>query len=38
MDGRKIEHLIVTSDRNGSKAVIGLLHVEDIIARMVPEE
>ena len=38
MDGRKIEHLIITSDRNGSKAVIGLLHVEDIIAKMARED
>ena len=38
MDGRKIEHLIVTSDRNGSKAVVGLLHIEDIIAKMAQEE
>jgi len=38
MDGRKIEHLIVTSDREGSKAVVGLLHIEDIIAKMAQEE
>ncbi len=38
MDGRKIEHLIVTSDRDGSKAVVGLLHIEDIIAKMAREE
>ena len=38
MDGRKIEHLIVTSDRAGSKAVVGLLHIEDIIAKMAQEE
>jgi CBS domain-containing protein len=38
MDRRKIEHLIVTSDREGSKAVVGLLHVEDIIAKMAQEE
>jgi predicted transcriptional regulator len=36
MDRRKIEHLIVTLD--GSKAVVGLLHIEDIIAEMAQEE
>jgi predicted transcriptional regulator len=34
MDKRKIEHLIVVSDRPGSKAILGLLHVEDIVDRM----
>jgi CBS domain-containing protein len=34
MDKRKIEHLIVVSDRQGSKAILGLLHVEDIVDRM----
>jgi len=34
MDKRKIEHLIVVSDRPGSKAILGLLHVEDIVERM----
>jgi CBS domain-containing protein len=34
MDKRKIEHLIVVSDRRGSKAILGLLHVEDIVDRM----
>lgn len=38
MDRRKIEHLIVTSDREGSRAVVGLLHVEDIIAKMARED
>ena len=38
MDGRKIEHVIVTSDRPGSKAVLGMLHIEDVIAAMVREE
>jgi CBS domain-containing protein len=38
MDGRKIEHLIVTSDQDGSRAVVGLLHVEDIIAKMARED
>jgi predicted transcriptional regulator len=37
MDKRKIEHLIVVSDRPGSKAILGLLHVEDIVDRMVEE-
>lgn len=35
MDKHKIEHLIVVSDRHGSKAVLGMLHVEDIIDGMV---
>jgi signal-transduction protein with cAMP-binding, CBS, and nucleotidyltransferase domain len=34
MDKRKIEHLMVVSDRPGSKAILGLLHVEDIVDRM----
>jgi signal-transduction protein with cAMP-binding, CBS, and nucleotidyltransferase domain len=34
MDKRKIEHLIVVSDRPGSKAILGLLHVEDIVEKM----
>jgi len=34
MDKRKIEHLIVVSDRPGSKAILGLLHVEDIVDQM----
>ncbi len=34
MDRRKIEHLIVVSDRPGGKAVLGMLHVEDIIKNM----
>lgn len=38
MDRRKIEHVIVTSDRPGSKAVLGMLHIEDVIAAMVREE
>ena len=38
MDRRKIEHVIVTSDRPGSKAVLGMLHIEDVIASMVREE
>jgi signal-transduction protein with cAMP-binding, CBS, and nucleotidyltransferase domain len=38
MDRRKIEHVIVTSDRPGIKAVLGMLHVEDILSAMVPEE
>ena len=37
MDKRKIEHLIVVSDRPGSKAILGLLHVEDIVDRMAEE-
>jgi signal-transduction protein with cAMP-binding, CBS, and nucleotidyltransferase domain len=38
MDRRKIEHVIVTSDRPGSKAVLGMLHIEDVISAMVEEE
>ena len=34
MDRRKIEHLVVVSDRPGMRAVLGMLHVEDIIDRM----
>lgn len=34
MDRRKIEHLIVVSDRPGTKAILGLLHVEDILDKM----
>ena len=37
MDKHKIEHLIVVSDRPGSKAVLGLLHVEDIVDKMVQD-
>lgn len=35
MDSRKIEHLIVTMDRPGSRAVLGMLHAEDIVESMV---
>jgi len=38
MDKKKIEHLIVVSDRPGSKAILGLLHVEDIVDRMARNE
>ena len=38
MDRRKIEHVIITSDRPGSKAVLGMLHIEDVISAMVGEE
>ncbi len=38
MDKRKIEHLVVTSDRPGSKAVLGMLHVEDIVGGMVEQD
>ena len=34
MSKKKIEHLIVVSDRPGSKAILGLLHGEDIISKM----
>ena len=38
MDKHKIEHIIVTSDRPGSKAVLGMLHVEDILSAMARKE
>jgi predicted transcriptional regulator len=38
MNRRKIEDVIVTSDRPGIKAVLGILHVEDILSAMVREE
>jgi CBS domain-containing protein len=34
MASKRIEHIIVISDRPGSKAIMGLLHAEDVIARM----
>lgn len=34
MKNKKIEHLIVVSDKPGSKAVFGILHSQDIVARM----
>ncbi len=34
MSRKRIEHLIVVSDRPGSKAILGLLHAEDIVNRM----
>jgi predicted transcriptional regulator len=34
MSKKKIEHLIVVSDRPGSKAILGLLHAEDIVTKM----
>jgi osmoprotectant transport system ATP-binding protein len=34
MNQKKIEHLIVVSDRPGSHAILGLLHAEDIISKM----
>jgi CBS domain-containing protein len=34
MSRRKIEHVIIVSDRPGSRAVFGLLHVEDIVRDM----
>jgi len=37
MNRRKIEHVIVVSDRPGSRAVFGLLHVEDIVGDMAKE-
>jgi len=34
MSKKKIEHLIVVSDRPGSNAILGLLHAGDVVARM----
>ncbi|MGA8571566.1 MAG: CBS domain-containing protein [Desulfobaccales bacterium] len=34
MSQKRIEHLIVVSDRPGSKAILGLVHAEDIISKM----
>lgn len=34
MARKRIEHIIVVSDHPGSKAIMGLLHAEDVIARM----
>lgn len=34
MSRKKIEHVIVVSDRPDSKAVFGLLHIEDIVTDM----
>ncbi len=34
MTRKKIEHLIVVSDRPGSKAVLGLVHAADIVSKM----
>lgn len=37
MSKRKIEHLIVVSERPGSKALLGLLFAEDIVSRMLED-
>jgi len=34
MNKKKIEHLIVVSDRPGSKAVLGMLNAVDIVSKM----
>lgn len=34
MKSKKIEHLVVVSDKPGSKAVLGILHARDIVAEM----
>lgn len=34
MDKRKVEHLVVVSGYPGRKAVLGMLHVEDIVGKM----
>lgn len=31
---RKVDHVIVVSDRPGSRTILGLLHAKDIVARM----
>lgn len=38
MDRRKIEHLIVTLNRPGNRAVLGMLHAEDIVNKMVQNQ
>ena len=38
MSKKRIEHVIVVSDRPGSKAIMGLLHAEDVIARMAGDD
>jgi len=34
MNRKRIDHLIVVSDRPGSKAVYGILHGEDLVRAM----
>jgi len=34
MSKRKIEHLVVVSERLGSKAVLGILHASDIVVHL----
>jgi len=34
MTRKKIEHLVVVSDRTGSKAVLGILHAADVVIKM----
>ena len=38
MAKKRVEHIIVVSDRPGSKAIMGLLHAEDVIARMAGDD
>jgi CBS domain-containing protein len=34
MNEKKVEHLVIVSDRPGSKAVLGILDAVDLIGRM----
>ena len=34
MHKKRIEHIIVVSDKPGSKAVLGILHASDIVSKM----
>ncbi len=34
MSRKKIEHLIVIPDRPGARAILGMLHVEEIVEKM----
>jgi CBS domain-containing protein len=38
MAKKRVEHIIVVADRPGSKAIMGLLHAEDVIARMAGDD
>lgn len=38
MDRRKIEHLIVTMGLPGNRTVLGMLHAEDIVDKMVQNQ
>lgn len=38
MKKKRIDHLIVVSDRPGSRAVFGIMTASDVIRKMIPEE